>query len=241
MSDDKKTSGKTPGKQSAKKSKKKRTLRDAKQRVKTAKGRTTSSTKWLERQLNDPYIAKAAHDGYRSRAAYKIIEINEKANILKPDQVIIDLGAAPGGWCQVAAQMGCTVIGLDLLEIDPMPGVTFFEMDFMDDDAPYVLIDALGGEKADVVLSDMAPNTTGHKQTDHLKIMALVEAAYYFACDVLNDDGVFVAKVRQGGAQHELLAQMKRDFKTIKHIKPPSSRKESSETYVVAQGFRKNS
>lgn len=219
--------------------KKKPTNRSAKQRVKTAKGRTTASTRWLERQLNDPYIAKAQMMGYRSRAAFKLLEINEKLDLIQPGQIIIDLGAAPGGWCQIAAEKGAKIIGLDVLEIDPIPNVSFFQMDFMDDDAPQKLIDACGGEPVDIVLSDMAPNTTGHRNTDHLRIIALVEAAYHFACDVLKPGGTFLAKVRQGGTEHELLAQMKRDFKTIKHIKPPSSRKESAETFVIAQGFRK--
>lgn len=217
---------------------KKRTTRDKTQQVKTARGRTTSSTRWLKRQLNDPYVAKAEMEGYRSRAAFKLVEINEKIDVLKPDMTVIDLGAAPGGWCQVAANAGCNVIGLDLLEMDPIPDVTFFQMDFMDDDAPETLIDAMGGAGAELVMSDMAPNTTGHKNTDHLQIMALVELAYDFALQVLTPDGTFIAKVRQGGAQSELLAQMKKDFKTVKHIKPPASRKESSETYVVALGFR---
>jgi 23S rRNA (uridine2552-2'-O)-methyltransferase len=216
---------------------KKRTGRE-KTKVRTAKGRTTSSTRWLKRQLNDPYVARAEKEGYRSRAAFKLLEINEKIDVLKPGQVVIDLGAAPGGWCQVAAKTGCKVIGLDLLEMDPIEGVTFFQMDFMDDDAPETLIDAMGGAPADIVMSDMAPNTTGHKGTDHLKIMALVELAYDFAVQVLAPEGTFIAKVRQGGTENELLAQMKKDFKTVKHIKPPASRKESSETYVIAQGFR---
>ncbi len=219
-------------------SKKRTTTRDAKQQVKTSKGRTTASNRWLKRQLNDPYVQRAQREGYRGRAAFKIMEIDEKINLLQAGQTVIDLGAAPGGWCQVAAEKGCKVIGLDLLEIDPIPDVAFFQMDFMDDDAPDVLVDATGGEKVDIVMSDMAPNTTGHKNTDHLRIMALVEAAYYFAKDVLKQDGVFLAKVRQGGTENDLLAQMKKDFKTVKHIKPPSSRKESSETYVIAQGFR---
>ena len=217
---------------------KKPTSRDKAQHVKTAKGRKTSSTKWLKRQLNDPYVAKAQMDGYRGRAAYKLIEINEKLDILKPGMMVIDLGAAPGGWCQVASQAGCKVVGLDLIEMDPISDVALFQMDFMDDDAHETLVDALGGVAADIVMSDMAPNTIGHKNTDHLRIMMLVEAAYHFATEVLKPDGVFLAKVRQGGAASELLAQMKKDFKTIKHIKPPASRKESSETYVVAQGFR---
>ncbi len=207
-------------------------------KIKTAKGRKTSSTLWLERQLTDPYVAKAKAAGYKSRAAYKLIEIDEKVKILKPGQIVVDLGAAPGGWSQVAAQKGCKVVALDLLEMDDLPGVTFFQMDFMDDDAPATLIDAMGGTGADAVISDMAPNTTGHRNTDHLKIMALVDAAYEFAIEVLKSGGTFIAKVRQGGAEADLLARMKKDFTTVKHIKPPASRKESAETYVVALGFR---
>jgi 23S rRNA (uridine2552-2'-O)-methyltransferase len=208
-----------------------------KSRVKTAKKRKTSSTRWLERQLNDPYVDKAKRDGYRSRAAYKIIEIDEKIGLLKKGMKIVDLGSAPGGWSQVAAQKGCTVVAIDLLEVDELPGVDFVQMDFMDDDAPDKLKSMLGG-LADAVLSDMAPNTMGHKSTDHIRIMAVVEAAYYFAKEVLKPGGVFVAKVFQGGAQNTLLAEMKKDFKTVKHIKPPASRKESSEQYLVALGFR---
>lgn len=220
------------------KKKTRRTAREATKRVKTAKRRKNSSTRWLQRQINDPYVSEAKRLGYRSRAAFKILEIHEKIGLFKKGQTVVDLGAAPGGWLQVAVEKGAmNVVGLDLLAIDPMPGITFFQMDFMDDDAPEQLISAIGGG-ADVVLSDMAPNTTGHKDTDHLRIMALAEAAYYFAKDVLKPDGVFVAKVFQGGAQHELLAQMKQDFKTIRHIKPPASRKESSEQYVVATGFK---
>ncbi|HPF78143.1 MAG TPA: RlmE family RNA methyltransferase [Alphaproteobacteria bacterium] len=217
---------------------KKRTTRDKAERVKTARGRKNSSTRWLQRQLNDPYVAKAQLEGYRGRAAYKLIEINEKIDVLKPDMMVIDLGAAPGGWSQVASKIGCNVVALDLLEMDPIPGVTFFQMDFTEDDAPETLIDAMGGRPADLVMSDMAPNTIGHRNTDHLRIMALVELAYHFAVQVLAPEGVFIAKVRQGGTENDLLAQMKRDFKTVKHIKPPSSRKESAETFVVAQGFR---
>ncbi len=212
------------------------------ERIKTAKGRKISSIKWLQRQLNDPYVIKAKKDGYRSRAAYKILEIDEKVHALKKGQVVVDLGAAPGGWCQVAVQKGCKhVVAIDLLEMDDIPGVTFFQMDFMDDAAPETLINALGGEKADVVMSDMAHNTIGHQQTDHLKIIVLVEAAYHFAAEILAPGGTFIAKVFQGGTQSDLLALMKKDFKTIKHIKPPASRKESPETYVIAQGFRRAS
>ncbi len=208
-----------------------------KSRVRTAKGRKVSSTLWLERQLNDPYVAEAEKQGYRSRAAFKIKEIDKKIKLFKKGQKVLDLGAAPGGWSQVAAAKGCTVVAIDLLKMDEIPGVDFIQMDFMDDDAPDKLKEMLGG-KADIVMSDLAPNTTGHKQTDHIRIMAVVEAAYYFAKEVLKPEGVFIAKVLQGGAQNELLALMKKDFKTIRHIKPPASRKESSEQYLVASGFR---
>ncbi len=209
----------------------------AKSRVKTAKGRKTSSKMWLERQLNDPYVDKAKQEGYRSRAAFKILEIDQKTKLLKKGMKIVDLGSAPGGWSQVAAQKGCTVIAIDLLHVDDIPGVDFIQMDFMDEDAPDKLKEMLGGQ-ADIVLSDMAPNTTGHKSTDHIRIMAVVEAAHLFATEVLKPGGAFVAKVFQGGAQNEILAQIKKDFKTVKHIKPPASRKESSEQYIVATGFR---
>lgn len=222
---------------------KKRTVRAKTERVKTSKGRKSSSTKWLKRQLNDPYVAKAQMEGYRGRAAYKLIEINEKLDILHPNVMVVDLGAAPGGWCQVAAEKGCKVVGLDLLEMDPLPGTTLLQMDFMDDDAPEQLRAAMaemndGSEMADLVISDLAPNTIGHKNTDHVRIMALVELAYHFAKEVLKEGGTFIAKVRQGGTNNDLLATMKHDFKTTKHIKPPASRKESSETYLVAQGFK---
>ena len=211
-------------------------------KIKTAKGRKISSIKWIERQLTDPYVQRAKKEGYRSRAAYKLIEIDEKTHILKKGQVIVDLGAAPGGWCQVAVQRGCKhVVAIDLLEMDEIVGVQFFQMDFMEEEAPNVLIEALNGEQADVVMSDIAHNTTGHQKTDHYKIMALVEAAYDFAIEVLKPNGVFLAKVFQGGTEGELLTRMKKDFRTVKHIKPPASRKESPETYVIAQGFRKNS
>ncbi len=210
----------------------------AKTRVKSARGRKNSSTMWLQRQLNDPYVFKAQKDGYRGRAAYKLIEMNEKLDFLRPDMTIVDLGSAPGGWSQVAAQRKAKIIATDLLEMDELPGVDFVQMDFMDDDAPDTLKNMLGGEKADVVMSDIAPNTIGHKQTDHLRIMAVVEAAYMFSTEVLKPGGMFLAKVFQGGTQNTLLAQMKHDFETIKHIKPPASRKDSSEQYLVAQGFR---
>lgn len=210
-----------------------------KSKVRTAKGRKISSTRWLKRQLNDPYIDKAEKDGYRSRAAYKILEIDEKlGGVLKPGMNIVDLGAAPGGWSQVCEQKGCDkIIAIDLLEMDSMAGVDFIQMDFMDDSAPDLLKEMLGGQ-ADIVMSDMAPNTIGHKQTDHLRIMAVVEAAAYFAEEVLKPGGIFIAKVFQGGANNQLLADMKKQYETVKHIKPPASRKESSEQYLVAIGFR---
>ncbi len=209
------------------------------QKIKTAKGRKASSTRWIERQLSDPYVVKAQKEGYRSRAAYKLLEMDEKHHFLKPGMSVVDLGAAPGGWCQVALQKGCKhVVAIDLLPVEDMPGMTFMQQDFMDDDAPQKLKDALGG-KADVVLSDMAHNTTGHRNTDHLKIMGLVEAGYDFACEILKQDGTFLAKTFQGGAESELLARIKIDFKTVRHLKPPASRADSSERYLFATGFRK--
>lgn len=208
-------------------------------RVKTAKGRKTSSTLWLRRQLNDPYVDKAQKLGYRSRAAFKLLELHEKLHILKPGMTIVDLGSAPGGWSQVAAEKGCKkIVAIDLLAVDDLPGVDFIQMDFMDDDAPDRLKAMLGG-LADVVLSDMAPNTMGHKQTDHIRIMAIVEAAYLFATEVLVPGGTFIAKVFQGGAQNTLIAEMNKNFDKIRHIKPPASRKDSSEQFLVATGFRK--
>ncbi len=211
-----------------------------KSKVKTAKGRKGSSTRWLQRQLNDPYIDQAKKQGYRSRAAFKLKEIDEKLELLQSGMSVIDLGAAPGGWCQIAIEKNCgKIVAIDLLEMDPLPGVDFIQMDFMDDDAPGELKAILGGH-ADIVLSDLAPNTTGHKQTDHLRIMAAVEAAYHFACEVLKPDGTFVAKVLQGGTQNTLLADMKKSFKNVKHMKPAASRKESSEQYLIATGFRED-
>lgn len=207
-------------------------------KIKTAKGRKISSTRWIERQLNDPYVAKAQKEGYRSRAAYKLREMDERYKILKSGMAVIDLGAAPGGWCQIALEKRCSpIVAIDLLPFDAMDGVTFFQQDFMEDDAPDKLKQALGG-RADVVLSDMAHNTTGHKGTDHLKIMALVEAAYDFATGILKQNGSFLAKTFQGGAESELLARIKRDFKTVRHVKPPASRADSSERYLLAMGYR---
>jgi len=217
--------------------------RALKQRLKTARKRTLSSQKWLERQLNDPYVARARREGYRSRAAYKLIEIDEKYHLLKPGQRVVDLGAAPGGWSQVAARkVGSAegrgrVVGIDLLPIDPLPGVDFVELDFLDEGAPKKLVERLGGA-ADVVMSDMAANTTGHKKTDHLRIVGLAEAAIQFAREILAPGGTFLAKVIQGGTESRLLADLKRDFATVRHVKPAASRSDSAELYVLATGFR---
>ncbi|MBM1171582.1 RlmE family RNA methyltransferase [Microvirga arabica] len=215
-------------------------VRNLKQRVKTANKRSLSSQKWLERQLNDPYVARAKREGYRSRAAFKLLEIDEKYRILKPGQRVVDLGAAPGGWSQIAAKVvgpKGKVVGIDLLPIDPMPGVEFIELDFLDESAPGRLIEMLGGP-ADVVMSDMAANTTGHKKTDHLRIIGLAEAAIYFAREILAPGGAFIAKVFQGGTENQLLADLKRDFAVVRHVKPAASRADSAELYVMATGFR---
>jgi 23S rRNA (uridine2552-2'-O)-methyltransferase len=209
-------------------------------RVKTAKGRKVGSTRWLERQLNDPYVKKARAEGYRSRAAYKLLELDERFGLLKGVRTVVDLGIAPGGWSQVVRKRApaARIAGIDLLPTDPIEGVTILQMDFMDESAPEQLRDALGGEPADLVLSDMAANTVGHPQTDHLRTMALVEAGLEFAAEVLRPGGAFVAKVLAGGADNHLVAELKRRFTTVKHAKPPASRKGSSEWYVVAQGFK---
>ena len=218
--------------------------RDLKVRVKTSKGRKIGSTLWLQRQLNDPYVAKAKAEGYRSRAAYKIMELNERYKLFHKGQRVVDLGAAPGGWSQVAAPIvGSTadkplIVGIDFLEMDPIDGVIFLKKDFNDEDAPEALIAALGGHKPDIVLSDMAAPTTGHRATDHLRIMQLVELAADFAINVLAPGGVFVAKVFQGGTEHELLHSLKRNFTTTIHAKPPASRTGSAESYLVAKGFK---
>lgn len=208
-------------------------------RVRTGRGRTAASTRWLERQLNDPYVRKAKAEGYRSRAAYKLLELDERFALLKGVKRVIDLGVAPGGWTQVVLrrQPKTKIVGIDLLPADPIEDATLLQMDFMDDAAPAILAEELGG-KADLVLSDMAANTVGHQQTDHLRTMGLVEAAAYFAGDVLAPGGAFVAKVLAGGADHDLVALLKRMFATVKHAKPPASRKDSSEWYVIAQGFK---
>lgn len=214
--------------------------RNLKQRVKTAHKRSLSSQKWLERQLNDPYVARAKREGYRSRAAFKLLEIDDKHHILKPGQRVVDLGAAPGGWSQVAkrrvGEKG-KVVGIDLLPIDPLPGVDFIQLDFLDESAPGKLIEMLGGP-ADVVMSDMAANTTGHKKTDHLRIIGLAEVAVDFARQILAPGGVFLAKVFQGGTESQLLADLKRDFSVVRHVKPAASRADSAELYVLATGFR---
>ena len=208
-------------------------------RVRTAKGRKVSSTRWIERQLNDPYVKRARVEGYRSRAAYKLVELDERFGLLKGVERVVDLGIAPGGWAQVVRQKAprAKLVGIDLLPTDPIDGATILEMDFMDAAAPERLKEALGGP-ADLVLSDMAANTVGHPQTDHLRTMALVEAALDFAGEVLKPGGAFVAKVLAGGADAALVAELKRRFAAVKHAKPPASRKGSSEWFVVAQGFR---
>jgi 23S rRNA (uridine2552-2'-O)-methyltransferase len=216
--------------------------RALKVRVKTSKRRKQSSNLWLERQLNDPYVARAKREGFRSRAAFKLMEIDDKARVLKKGARVIDLGAAPGGWSQVAAkrvgapQQG-RVVAIDVLAMDSLPGVEFMQFDFLAADAPDKLKAMLGGP-ADVVLSDMAANATGHAKTDHLKIMALVEAAADFASEVLRPGGTFLAKVLQGGTEGALLAGLKRDFSNVKHVKPAASRADSAELYLLATGFR---
>ena len=222
--------------------------RDLKVRVKSAKGRKTSSVRWLERQLNDPYVARAKAEGFRGRAAYKIQELDDKFRFLVPGARVVDLGCAPGGWAQVAVRRVNAlgekpgkavgrVLGIDLQEVEPLAGAEFHVLDFLDDGADDRVRDWLGG-RADVVISDMAAASSGHKQTDHLRIMALVEAAAHFAIDVLEPGGSFVAKVLAGGAEADLVALLKRNFDTVRHVKPPASRSDSSEKFVVATGFR---
>ena len=238
-------SGKGPGKGTGKGSGKGAGgTRSARIRVKTAKKRTTSSARWLERQLNDPYVAEAKRRGYRSRAAFKLLQLDDRFRFLKPGARVVDLGAAPGGWTQVAVERVSPsgkqtgkVVAIDILEMAPLPGATVLTGDFLAADAPARIRAALDGP-ADVVLSDMAAPSTGHAATDHLRIMALAETAYAFAAEVLAPGGSFVAKVFQGGAERELLAALKRDFAEVKHVKPEASRAESAEVYVVALGFR---
>jgi 23S rRNA (uridine2552-2'-O)-methyltransferase len=213
-------------------------------RVKTGKGRTVSQKLWLERQLNDPYVHEARKLGYRSRAAFKLSEIDDKYRFLKPGGLVMDLGAAPGGWSQVAAARVKSVdgkgrvIAIDMHGMDNLPGVVVFHKDFLDDDAPQLLIDAMGGEKADCVISDMAAHATGHRQTDHIQIMALAETAHDFARQVLKPGGTFLAKVLRGGTEGELLKQLKQDFTKVMHVKPMASRDDSAELFVLAMGFR---
>ena len=213
--------------------------KDADRRVKTGRGRTASSVRWLERQLNDPYVKQAKAEGYRSRAAYKLTELDERFALVRGAKRVVDLGIAPGGWSQVVRKRApkAAIVGIDLLETEPLEDVEILLMDFMAEDAPGRLIEALGGAP-DLVLSDMAANTVGHKQTDHLRTMALVEAAAWFAVETLEEGGAFVAKVLAGGTDKDLLDLLKKHFRTVKHAKPPASRKGSSEWYVVAQGFK---
>ena len=224
--------------------------RTLKVRVKTARKRTLSSTLWLERQLNDPYVHAAKREGYRSRAAFKLAEMDDRFHFLKPGGRVVDLGAAPGGWCQVAvarvkaldgrgAQKG-RVIGVDISDMEPLPGATVMKLDFLSPGADEEVKRVLGGE-ADAVLSDMAAHATGHRQTEHLKIMALCEAAAQFAIDVLAEGGTYCAKVLRGGTENELLAMLKQHFQTVRHVKPKASRADSAEMYVLAQGFRRKS
>jgi 23S rRNA (uridine2552-2'-O)-methyltransferase len=232
--------------------------RALKVRVRTAKGRKISSKRWLERQLNDPYVAAAKRDGYRSRAAYKLIEIADKYALFKPGDTVVDLGAAPGGWSQIAAKhiraggaesdgdggardgksRAGKLVAIDILGMDPVPGCTVMQLDFSEPQAPARIVEALGGSKAHVVLSDMAPPAMGHRQTDHLRIMALCELALDFAREILTPGGVFLAKVWQGGAERTLLDLMKQEFAVVRHVKPKASRPESAELYVLATGFR---
>ncbi|HYP62894.1 MAG TPA: RlmE family RNA methyltransferase [Acidocella sp.] len=207
-------------------------------RLKNARKLSTSSQRWLQRQLNDPYVTAAKAQGWRSRAAFKLIELDEKYHLISKGARVVDLGAAPGGWSQVALARGAAqVVGIDLLPIEPVEGATFIHGDFMEEGMEQRLTELLGG-KADLVLSDMAPNTSGHVATDHLRIMALAELALSFACDVLAPGGAFVAKLFQGGAERDMLNTLKLRFRTVRHAKPPASRKDSKEMYVVATGFR---
>ena len=206
-------------------------------KVKKDRGRSQSSRAWLKRQLNDPYVAAARTQGYRSRAAFKLIELNEKFRFLKKGARVLDLGAAPGGWSQVAANAGAVVVAADVLEMEPITGVTFFQADLTDADVPEMLKQALDGP-ADLVLTDMAAPTTGHRATDHIRTISLVEIALEVALDTLKPGGAFVGKVFQGGSSHELLARLKKAFREVKHVKPPASRQESVELYVVGLGFK---
>ncbi|MGB3500890.1 MAG: RlmE family RNA methyltransferase [Mesorhizobium sp.] len=214
-----------------------------KTKIKKKRGLKESSRRWLERHMNDPYVQRSKAEGYRSRAAYKLIEIDDRYKLLKPGMRVVDLGAAPGGWCQVAAKrVGSTdenmlIAAIDYLEMDPVPGVALLQKDFLDDDAPAMLIEALGGEP-DIVISDMAAPTTGHRRTDHIRTMHLGEVAAEFALQVLKPGGHFLAKTFQGGAENELLANLKRHFRSVHHVKPPASRGESVELFLLAKDFK---
>ncbi|MBQ9089628.1 MAG: RlmE family RNA methyltransferase [Alphaproteobacteria bacterium] len=218
--------------------------RHLKTRLKKVRGRKASSTKWLQRQINDPYVAEAHRLGYRGRAAFKIMQLDDQFHFFKSGKRVVDLGCAPGGWSQVAVERvkstpeNPLVVGMDLLEAQPIAGARLVQMDFTADEAPAKLEELLGGHKADIVMSDMAANTTGMHSIDHLRIMGLLEMAYDFACQILNPNGVFIAKIFQGGTENQFLADMKKNFATVKHAKPDASRKDSSEVYVVATGFR---
>ncbi|MHC9237710.1 RlmE family RNA methyltransferase [Pseudooceanicola sp. 502str34] len=240
--------GKPGGKKPTGKNTSGRGQRDLTVQVKTARGRSLSSTRWLQRQLNDPYVRRAQAEGYRGRAAFKIMELDDKFRFLVPGARVVDLGCAPGGWIQVAVprinalgekkgKAVGTIIGVDLQEVEPIPGAEIYQLDFMEDDADLKVKEWLGG-KADVVMSDMAASSSGHKQTDHLRIIALCETAAYFAFDVLEEGGTFVAKVLAGGAEGELQKLLKRKFTKVANVKPPASRSDSSEKFVVATGFR---
>ncbi len=216
--------------------------RGEKFRVKTSRGRKISSVRWLQRQLNDPYVDAAHRDGYRARSAYKLLELDDKFSFLRQARTIVDLGAAPGGWTQVALKKAgrkARVVGIDLLEVPPLDGATFLQMDFTTDAAEEKLFELLAGDAVDLVMSDMAAATTGHQQTDHIRTLALVELAFDFAKKTLGEGGIFVTKVFRGGADQDMLAEMKKSFKSVRHFKPPASRAQSAETYLVAQGFRK--
>jgi 23S rRNA (uridine2552-2'-O)-methyltransferase len=216
-----------------------RSTPNSSKRLHKSRKRSASSTRWLARQLNDPYVKKAKAEGYRSRAAYKLIELDKRFDLVRGSERVVDLGIAPGGWAQVVRKLApkAKIVGIDLLPTEPIDGVTIFEMDFLNEKAPAALQDSLGG-KADLIMSDMAANTVGHKQTDHLRTMGLVEEAALFAVKNLTNGGCFVAKVLAGGTDNELLNILKQYFKTVKHAKPPASRKDSSEWYVIAQNFK---
>ena len=221
--------------------------RPLKEKLHKNRKRSESSTRWLQRQMNDPYVAEAHRLGFRGRAAFKIQQLNNQFHFFKPGKRIVDLGCAPGGWTQVAVKAvrstpeNPLVVGMDLLPTDPIAGAILIQQDFTDEQAPQILKNLLKGHKVDVVMSDMAANTTGNHSTDHLRIMNLLKLAYAFAVQVLNPEGVFIAKIFQGGTENAFLAQMKRDFKVVKHVKPDASRKDSSEFYVVATGFKGHS